>query len=114
MVGALRGRQVTPEMAWETLFEVKMGEEGKSEEEWLAEGVQQAVEVVERGMWKQRGSEAGYCPVVLLVEVGARGGKEEGGGSEKETRRMRQEMEGQRELQELLVLEESQEGARQD
>lgn len=96
-----------------------MGEEGTSEEEWPAEGVQQVVEVeevevVERGMWKPRGSEAGYCPVVLLVEVGVRGETEEGGGSERERRRMRQEMEGQREVQELLVLEESQEGPHQD
>lgn len=70
--------------------------------------------MVERGMRKRQGSEAGYCPVVLLVEVGVRGETEEGGGSEKERRRMREEMEGQREVQELLVLEESQEGAHQD
>ncbi len=38
-MGALRERRGTPEMAWETPFELKVGEEGKSEEEeWLAEG----------------------------------------------------------------------------
>lgn len=71
--------------------------------------------MVERGMWKGQGSEAGNSPVVLLVDVGVRGETEEGGGSEKERRRRRRrEMEGQREVQELLELEESLEGARQD
>lgn len=60
-------------------------------------------------MWGRQGSEAGSPPVVvLLVEAGVRGVREEGGESEKEMR-MRQEMEGQREVRELWVLEESQE-----
>lgn len=67
------------------------------------------VEVVERGMWEQQGLEAENSPVVLLVEVGVRGVRGEEGGSEME-RRMRREMEEQREAQELPVLEESQGG----
>lgn len=62
---------------------------------------------MERGTWEQRGSEAGNSPVVLLVEGGVRGARGEGAGSEKEMRWRRREMEGQREVQELLVLEES-------
>lgn len=61
-------------------------------------------------MWERQGSEAGNSPVVLLVEVGVRGARGEGGGSEKERSRMRWEMEGQREVQELLALEESRGG----
>lgn len=67
------------------------------------------VEVVERGVWERQGLEAENSPVVLLVAVGVKGVREEEGGSEKE-RRMRREMEGQREVQELLVLEESRAG----
>lgn len=60
-------------------------------------------------VWERQGSEAGSPPalVVLLLEAGVRGAREEGGESEKETR-MKQEMEEQREVQELWVLEESQ------
>lgn len=60
-------------------------------------------------VWERQGSEAGSPPalVVLLLEAGVRGVREEGGESEKETR-MKQEMEEQREVQELWVLEESQ------
>lgn len=67
------------------------------------------VEVVERGVWERQGLEAENSPVVLLVAVGVKGVREEEGGSEKE-RRMRREMEGQREVQALLVLEESRAG----
>lgn len=51
--------------------------------------------------------EAENSPVVLLVEEGEREVRGEGGESEKE-RKMKQEMEGRREVQELLVLEKSQ------
>lgn len=54
--------------------------------------------------------EAGNSPLVLLAAVGVRGARGEGGGSEKEKRRMRWETEGQREVQEFLALEESQGG----
>lgn len=56
--------------------------------------------------------EAGSFLVVLLVEVGVRGGTVEGGESVKE-RRMRREMEGQMEVQEFLALVESLEGKHQ-
>lgn len=61
------------------------------------------------GMWERRGLEAESSPVVLLVEVRVREVRGEEGGSEK-GRRMRREMEGQMEVQELLVLEESRGG----
>lgn len=98
-------------MAWETPSELKM-EEGKSEEaEWQAEGEWRMGEVAERGMRERRGLEAGKSPVVPLVEAGEKGMRGEGGGSEKE-RRMRREMEGQREVQvQVQALEESQGGA---
>lgn len=86
-----------------------MGEEGKSEGEWPAEGEWRVAEAVERGMWERQGSEAGSSPVVLLAGVGVREARGEGGGSEKE-KRMRWEMVGQREVQELPVQEESQGG----
>lgn len=84
-------------MAWETLSEV--GEEWKRGEAAvrLAEGWQGVMEAVRKAMWEQRGSEA----VVLLVEVRVRGLRGEEGGNERETR-MRQVMEEQKEVEELL------------
>ena len=72
-----------------------------------AGGQQRVGEVALKVMWEQRGSEAGIPPAVPLVEVGVRGARGEGGGNEK-GKRMRQEMEGQREVQEFLVLVKSQ------
>lgn len=62
-----------------------------------------------RGVWEPQGLEAENSPVVLLAVVRVKGVREGEGGSVKE-RRMRQEMEGQREVQELLALEESRAG----
>lgn len=99
MVGVLRVRRGTleMEMAWETLSEV--GEEWKQGEAVVrqAEGWQGVMEAVRKVMWEQRGSEA----VVLLVEVRVRGLRGEEGGNERE-RRMRQAMEEQKEVEELL------------
>lgn len=63
--------------------------------------------MVERRIGKRQGLEAENSPVVPLVEAEVREVREEGGGSEKETR-MRQEMEGLREVQESLAPEEAQ------
>lgn len=100
-----------------------MGEEGRSEQEqepeqeqgeevegkWWVEGELRMGEVMETGRWERRGLKAGNSPVVHLVEAGVRGVRGEGGGNERE-RRMRWEMEGQKEARELLALEESQGG----
>lgn len=67
------------------------------------------VEVLERGIWEQQGFEADNSLVVLLVVVRVREERGEEGGSERE-RRMRQGMEGQRGVEELLELWESQGG----
>lgn len=99
MAGVLRVRRGTleMEMAWETLSEV--GEEWKQGEAAvrLAEGRQGVMEAVRKVMWEQRGSEA----AVLLVAVRVRGLRGEEGGNERE-RRMRQVMEEQKEVEELL------------
>lgn len=64
----------------------------------------------EGGKRERRGSEAANSPVVLLAEGGARAERGEGGGSEWEKRRMKQVMEGWREVRESLAPEESQGG----
>lgn len=87
-------------MARETLSEV--GEEWKQGEVGvrLGEGGQRVTEGAKRVMWERRGSEAEKPPVVLLVGVRVRGLRGEEGGNERE-RRMRQVMEGQKEVEEL-------------
>lgn len=111
MVGALRVRRGTleMEMAWETLSEV--GEWWKQGEVVvrLAERWQWVVEVVKEVMWERWGSEAEKAPVVPLVEVRVRGLRGEEGGNERESR-MRQVMEEQKEVEELLEQGEPQGG----
>lgn len=109
MVGALRVRRGTLEMAWETLSEVgewwKRGEVAAR----LAERRQWVVEAVKEVMWERRGSEAEKAPAVLLVEVRVRGLRGEEGGNERE-RRMRRVMEERTEVEELLERGEPQGG----
>lgn len=88
------------------------GEERRSEEEveeWKVEGGWQEGVVVVKGVWEQQGLEAGSSPAVVLVEEGVRGEREEGGESDRVTMMML-EKEGQRGVQELLVLGVFQEG----
>lgn len=97
------------EMAREILSE--LGEEWKQGEVGvrLGEGWQRVMEGAKRVMWERRGSEAEKPPVVLLVGVRVRGLRGEEGGNERE-RRMRQVMEEQKEVEELLEQREPQGG----
>ena len=96
------------EMEWETLSEV--GEWWKQGEVvvMLVERWRWLVEVAKEVMWKRLGSEAEKAPV-LLAEVRVRGLRGEEGGNERE-RRMRQVMEEQKEVEELLEQGEPQGG----
>lgn len=88
------------------------GEERWSEEEveeWKVEGGWQEGVVVVKGAWEQQGLEAGSSPAVVLVVEEVRGEREEGGGSDRGMMMML-EKEGQRGVQELLVLGVFQEG----
>lgn len=100
MVGALRARRGTLEMAWETLSEVgewwKRGEVAARP----VERRQRVVEVVREVKWERRGSEAEKARAALLAEVRVRGLRGEEGGNERE-RRMRRVMEEQTEVEEL-------------
>lgn len=111
MVEVLRVRRGTlvMEMAWESLSEG--GEEWKQGEVGvrLGEGWQRVMQGAKRVMGERRGSEAGKPPVVLLVEVRVRGLRGEEGGNER-GRRMRQVMEEQKEVEELLEQREPQGG----